>query len=46
VVALAIQAVIAAGGGKVDIKKIIESLGGIAIDLANGICEHPSSEFM
>jgi hypothetical protein len=25
--------------------KIIESLGGLAIDLANGICEHPASEF-
>jgi hypothetical protein len=25
--------------------KIIESLGGLAIDLASGICEKPPSEF-
>jgi len=38
--------VIAAGGGEVDMLKIIESLGGLAIDLASGICQLPASEFM
>ncbi|TNV86038.1 hypothetical protein FGO68_gene9976 [Halteria grandinella] len=45
VVALAVAAAVAATGGQVDIVKIIESLGGVAIDLANGICEKPISVF-
>lgn len=45
VVALAVAAAVAISGGEVDMVKIIESLGGVAIDLANGICERPVSVF-
>ena len=41
VVALAVIAATAITGGDVDIIKIVESLGGLAIDLANGICAKP-----
>ena len=41
VVALAVAAAVAATGGKVDMVEIIKSLGGLAIDLAQGICAAP-----
>lgn len=41
VVALAVAAAVAATTGAIDIVQIIKNLGGLAIDLANGICEKP-----
>ena len=45
VVALAVAAATAATGGQVDMLEIIKSLGSLAINLANGICEKPASLF-
>lgn len=41
VVALAVAAATAITGGQVDMLQIIKNLGGLAIDLANGICARP-----
>ena len=41
VVALAVIAAAAITGGEIDIIKVVENLGGLAIDLANGICAKP-----
>ena len=38
VVGLAVIAAAAIAGGEIDITKLVESLGGLAIVLANGIC--------
>lgn len=42
VVALAVIAAGAIIGAPVDMLKVIESLGSLAIDLANGICQKPT----
>lgn len=42
VVQLAVAAATAATGGSVDIVSIIQNLGGLATDLANGICQRPT----
>jgi len=42
VVGLAVAAATAITGGRVDIVQIVKDMGGLAIDLANGICAKPT----
>ncbi len=42
VVALAVAAATVITGGQVDVLQIIKDMGGLAIDLANGICAKPA----
>lgn len=43
VVSLAVAAATVAAGGSVDIPSIIQNLGGLAVGLANGVCERPAA---
>jgi hypothetical protein len=41
VVALAVAAATVITGGSIDLIDLIKNMGGLAIDLANGICARP-----